>query len=41
MNLGNRRWTKEKLFEVAKSCTYVGEFQKNYLGAYRAAKDVG
>lgn len=39
MTGGNKRWTKEKVFEVAKKCKYVGEFQKKYLGAYRAAKE--
>jgi predicted GIY-YIG superfamily endonuclease len=38
MTGGNTKWTKERVLQAAKSCTYVGGVQKNYAAAYRAAK---
>jgi hypothetical protein len=39
MTGGNTKWTRERVLQAAKSCTYVGEFQNNYAAAYRAAKE--
>ena len=41
MTKGNVQWTKTEVLKAAKSCEFVGEFQKKYGAAYRAAKAGG
>jgi len=41
MTEGNVKWTKTEVLKAAKSCEFVGEFQKKYGAAYRSAKEGG